>query len=852
VGNRLDPFHVMTKELEANRVLAHYRIVCKIGAGGMGEVYLAEDTKLDRRVAVKFLNEECSTDANKLKRFVQEAKAASALNHPNILTVYEIGETEGTNYIVTELIEGRTLREQLSQKESLGLKAVLDISIQTAEALAAAHQAGIIHRDIKPDNIMIRKDGYTKVLDFGLAKLTEKKQSDDISLEDATRAFVKTNPGMVMGTASYMSPEQARGKPTDARTDIWSLGVVLYEMLAGKLPFTGETVNHIIVSILEKEPPLLENAPAELQRIVRKSLSKDVEMRYQSARDLVIDLKNLRRDLDIQGELERSISPNRTTTTESAGENQTQVSAGRSAGATRSGQATTTQNATTSSSSLEYAITQAKSHKLATALIGLLLLGVISAAGYFAFPPRGNSSGQINSIAVLPFENRGGNPDSEYLSDGLAESLIYRLSQLPSLKVSPRSSVFRYKGKEMDAERVGAELGVDAVMSGRIVQRGDSLQISVDLVDVRNKKSIWGEQYERKMSDLLATQREIATTISEKLQLKLAGESPSSGNRRYTDNNEAYQAYLKGRFYWNKRDNENLRKAIEQFKLAADKDPNYALAYVGLADCYAVATEYFGTPSSENLPQAKAYAKRALEIDDSLAEAHASLGLINDGSWNWVDAEPEFKKAIELNPNYPTTHHWYSLYLRGHGRPEEGLAEIKRAYELDPLSLIIAANLVESYLNLGDVKSAFEQAKKLIELDPNNWGPHHRMALVYLKQGNKPEALKEFQKAVELSRRSSFTLCYYGYGLGLSGKRQEAAAIIKELEARYAKRQAGGRDLAYVYAGLGDNDQAFAWLEKDFQARSSDLTVIKSEFASESLRGDPRYKDLLRRMGLPE
>jgi serine/threonine protein kinase/Tfp pilus assembly protein PilF len=841
----------MSEPLAAGSNISHYRIVSKIGAGGMGEVYLAEDTKLDRKVAIKFLNEEFSTDATKLNRFIQEAKAASALNHPNILTVYEIGEAEGANYIVTELIEGKTLREQLAQKESLQLSAILKIGIQAAEALSAAHQAGIIHRDIKPENIMIRKDGYAKVLDFGLAKLTEEKQSDEISLEEATKAFVKTNPGMVMGTVSYMSPEQARGKATDSRTDIWSLGAVLYEMLAGKVPFTGETVNHTIVSILEKEPLHLENVPGELQRIVRKSLTKDVDMRYQSARDLLIDLKNLRRDLDIQGELERSIIPNRAATTEVTNENETQVYAAGSVAATRSGRAAATHSVATSSSSLEYAVTQAKSHKLVTALVGIVLLGIVTTIAYFAFVSKGNSQ-QINSIAVLPFENRSGNPDSEYLSDGLAESLIYRLSQLPNLKVSPRSSVFRYKGKEIDAEKVGAELGVDAVMSGRIVQRGDSLTISVDLVDVKNKKSLWGEQYERKMSDLLTTQREIATAISEKLQLKLSRDEAKGVNKRYTDNNEAYQAYLKGRFYWNKRDGENIRKAIEQFKLAANKDPNYALAYVGLADCYAVATEYIGTPTSENLPQAKAYAKRALEIDDSLAEAHASLGLISDESWNWADAEPEFKKAIELNPNYPTTHHWYSLYLRYHGRPEEALVEIKRAYELDPLSIIISANLVETYLTLGDLNSAFAQAKKLIELDPNNWGPHYRLALVYLKQGNNPDALTEFQKAVDLSKRSSFTLSYYGYGLGVSGKRQEAVAIIKELEERYAKQQAGGRDLAYVYAGLSDKDQAFAWLEKDFQARSSALTELKSDFATESLRSDPRHKDLLRRMGLPQ
>ena len=450
----------MNKELPAGSTLLHYRIVEKIGAGGMGEVYSAQDTRLDRKVAIKFLHEEFSKDADKLTRFVQEAKAASALNHPNILTVYEIGEVDGKNYISTELIDGKTLREHLSHKEPLQLNQILKIGVQVSEALSAAHQAGIIHRDIKPENIMLRKDGYAKVLDFGLAKLSEPKAVaiGSEGSEDATRVRVNTTPGLVMGTVSYMSPEQARGKVTDARTDIWSLGVVLYEMLSGRVPFTGETVNHTIVSILEKEPLLLENVPAELQRIVRKSMTKDVDMRYQTAHDLLIDLKNLRRDLDIQGELERSVVPNRAATTESAGENQTQVYASGSVAATKSGQAAATHSITSSSSSLEYAVTQAKSHKLFAALIGVLLVAVISTFGYFAFVSRSGSTKQISSIAVMPFVNDSGNADVEYLSDGMTETLISSLSQLPNLNVKARSSVFRYKGQgdrsEDDRQRV--------------------------------------------------------------------------------------------------------------------------------------------------------------------------------------------------------------------------------------------------------------------------------------------------------------------------------------------------------------------------------------------------------------
>src|SRR6267378_967798 len=460
----------MNKELSPNTTLLHYRLIAKIGAGGMGQVYVAQDTKLDRKVAIKFLHEEFSKDADKLNRFVQEAKAASALNHPNILTVYEIGEVNSKNYIATELIDGKTLREHLSHKESLQLNSILKIGVQVSEALSAAHQAGIVHRDIKPENIMLRKDGYAKVLDFGLAKLSEPGAIATGS-EDATRVQVNTTPGMVMGTVSYMSPEQARGNVTDARTDIWSLGVVLYEMLSGKVPFTGETVNHTIVSILEKEPLLLENVPAELQRIVRKSMTKDVEMRYQSAHDLLIDLKNLRRDLDIQGELDRSVVPNRETANASL-ENATQMYTADAVAATSSGQAAATHSITTSSSSLEYAVTQAKNHKLATAIVVLVLGGMISTVGYFAFVSRGGSTKQIESIAVMPFVNESGNADVEYLSDGMTETLISSLSQLPNLNVKARSSVFRYKGKETNPQTIGKELNVQAVLNGRVVQRG--------------------------------------------------------------------------------------------------------------------------------------------------------------------------------------------------------------------------------------------------------------------------------------------------------------------------------------------------------------------------------------------
>lgn len=481
-----------------------------------------------------------------------------------------------------------------------------------------------------------------------------------------------------------------------------------------------------------------------------------------------------------------------------------------------------------------------------------LLLAAIVLGGFFGYRSfKSSASSEISSIAVLPFQNKSGDADSEYLSDGLSESLIYRLSQIPDLKVSPRSSVFRYKGQDVDAEKIGAALGVDAVMSGRMVQRGDNLTISVDLVDVKNKKTLWGEQFEKKMSDLLATQREIASAITQKLQLKLSGDDAKGITKKYTDNNEAYQAYLKGRYYWNKRTTENLKKAIEQFKAATDSDPNFALAYAGLADCYGLLSEYSGVPASETLPQAKANAERAIAIDDQLAEAHTSMGMVYVKSWQWADAEREFKRAIEINPNYATAYHFYCVLLRSLGRFDEAAEMIQRAHELDPLSSVISVNVSGNYMLRKDYEGMAANSRKVVELDPTYPGGYSSLGSAYLRLGRNAEAIANFEKGVELSNRASPNLAVLGYGYAVTGNRQGAVNIIKELEERYAKKEATGGHIAIIYAGLGEKDEAFEWVEKDFQAHSGELVGIRWGFASESLRDDPRFKDLLKRMGLP-
>jgi len=839
----------MAKEIGPGTDLLHYRIISKIGAGGMGEVYLANDTKLDRKVAIKFLHDQFSKDADKLGRFIREAKAASALNHPHILTVYEIGEFEGANYIATEFIEGSTLRDVLLKKEALQLNQVLKIGVQVSEALAAAHTAGIIHRDIKPENIMIRKDGYVKVLDFGLAKLSEQKKSGSISLEGETKALVHTNPGVVMGTVSYMSPEQARGKETDARTDIWSLGVVLYEMLAGRVPFTGETTNHTIVAILEKEPLLLDNVPQELQRIVRKALTKDVDMRYQSARDLLIDLKNLRRELDIQGELERSVVPSRDTAERGQG-GTAAISA--DAQFTHSGQVAGTQSITQSGSSLEYAVTQARSHKLGLGIAGMVLLAFIATGGYFGFV-RGAGTNQVNSIAVLPFINDSGNPDGEYLSDGMTETLINSLSQIPNLSVKARSSVFRYKGKEIDPKKVAAELNVGAVLIGHLIQRGDQLTLNVELIDAQTENTIWGNKYERKATDLVSLQTEVARDVSAKLKSKLSGADTAKVEKTYTADPEAYQLYLKGRFQWNRRTADSLRQAIEFYKQAAAKDPNYALAYSGLAETYILLPQYSAASPNDSMPQAKAMATKALAIDSSLVEARIVLAdYLALYEWDRVGAEREFRQAIAIEPDYATTHQWFGTDVcASMKRFDEAISELKRAEELDPLSPIIATNLGDMLLYARRYDEALAQYKRVLAFDPTFQFGYFELGYVYQSKGMYSEAIAEIRKGLELGY-DSLNTGYLAFSLARSGQKDEAMKLLEGLKKESAQHYVQSYAIAVAYLGLGNKDEALAWLDRDIAEHSTQTSVYAVVPELDDLRSDPRFKDMLRRLNLPE
>ncbi len=824
--------------------VSHYRIVSKIGAGGMGEVYLALDTELDRRVAIKILPEALASDQQRLQRFVQEAKAASALNHPHILTIHEIGSTENLRFIATEFIDGDTLRQRISA--GTNLSETLEAAIQVGGALAAAHAAGIIHRDIKPENIMVRRDGYIKVLDFGLAKLTGSKGSTT-DTEAPTKAMVNTGAGTVMGTANYMSPEQAKGTRVDARTDLWSLGVVLYEMITGHVPFPGETPTETISLILQKEPAPLtrftNEVPAELQRIVTKALTKEREERYQTAKDLLIDLRNLKRKLEVDAEIERTVAPEFRSSAS--------ASSGQSTPATISSAlaATASSSAASAASSAEYIVSGIKQHKLSIAIAIILLL--VGAIGSAMFLHARNTEVAIDSIAVLPFENQNHNPDSEYVSDGVTEGIINTLTQLPNLKVIARSSVFRYKGNSTDPFTAGKELGVRAVLTGRIMQRGDTVTVSTELVDVRDNKQLWGEQYSEKMSDLMSLQREIASKITSNLRLAISGETHNRMAKHYTDNPEAYQLYLKGRYYWNKRNAESLKKSIEYFNQAIEKDPNYALAYAGLGDAYGLIPGYSGGSPQEFGPKAKAAAKEAVELDDTLAEAHTSLANMLAGyDWNWAESTKEFQRAIELNPNYATAHHWFSdTVLLATGRIDEAIAEMKRAQELDPLSLIINAELGSNYMFARQYDKAIEQLRKTIEMDPSFYYARYNLGEAYEFTGNFQEALKEYQTAYRLSDDPGM-LGYIGHVHARSGKKAEALKTLEQMKEISRQRYVPAYSFAQVYEALGEKDQAFQWLEKCYQDRDPSMVLIKVDSTLDNLRTDSRFADLLKRMGL--
>ena len=826
----------MGSPLSPGTKLGRYEVRYQIGAGGMGEVYLAYDTQLERTVALKILPESVAADQTRLQRFVQEAKSASALNHPNILTVFEIGQADSIHFIASEYIDGETLRHHLSRSQ-MTLNEGLDICIQVTTALATAHKAGIIHRDIKPENIMIRRDGIVKVLDFGLAKLTA-HESSDLDGEAATKAIIKTDPGTVVGTALYMSPEQARGTEMDARSDLFSMGVVLYEMVAGCLPFAGSTSSEVLASLLsEKEPQPLarysREVPAELERVVMKALRKNRDERYQTIKDMLLDLQSLKQQLEFERKLERSAqkSQNPAVTGEWAEAQTVRQSPPRPTAGERGPRSAIKLNQ--------------RSVVIAVAAILIITAGIGS---YFYFAHR---DGSIHSIAVLPFVNASDNSEVEYLSDGLTESLITSLSQLPKLSVKAHSSVFRYKGKEVTPQQVGRELNVQAILSGRVVQRGNDLGLHIELVDVDTETALWSGDFNRSMTNLVSLPGEIAHEVSSKLRLKLSGTDEQKLAKNYTQNAEAYQAYLKGRFYSAKSTESGLKKGIEYFSQAIAIDPNYALAWAGLANGYWQDSDIHVAPD-DVMPKARKAAMEAIALDDTLAEAHSSLAIaLTAYDWDWPNAEIEFRRAIELNPDYPTAHAYYGWYLSLMGRTEEAITESKRAIELDPLSTEYNYQLGLALYRGRRPDEAVTQFRKTLEQDPNSWIARTHFGWTLISQGKFTEAITELNKARKIDD-NHYVLSALGQAYALSGNRSEALKAIEQMKEWSEQRYVSPHSVALIYIGLGEKDRAFEWLDEAIKVRSEYMGWLKVDPKVDPLRSDPRFDDLLRRVGLFE
>jgi TolB-like protein/Tfp pilus assembly protein PilF len=826
----------MKEALSPGTTFSHYRILAQIGAGGMGEVYLAQDTRLERKVALKLLSPAFTRDRERLRRFEREARLVSKLNHPNILTIYEVGADGETPFIASEFIDGQTLRERLRGGRPAPDEA-LDFAIQIATALSAAHEAGVIHRDVKPENVMLRPDGYVKVLDFGLAKLTDHQGSAGADTDEATLQKVTTEAGRVLGTPQYMSPEQVRGQKADARSDVFSLGVMLHEMLTGRPPFGGINAIEVMASILDREPaPLKQHVaamPDELQRIVGRALRKDREERYQTAEDLLNDLKDLKEELAFTDKLGRA--------GRAEGDEFRTVPA--DAVPTDAGTALPT------TSSAPPAFRGIKRRKLAV-LIALLVL-VPAAGGIGLYWNTKNTDVAIDSIAVLPFANQSRAEETDYLADGLTESIINNLTQFPNLRVIARNSVFRYKGKEADLIGAGHALGARAVVVGRVLQRGESLMVSAELVDVRENKQLWGQQYNRQMADVFAVQEEMAKEISEKLRLKLTGPERQQLARRPTENLKAFQYYAQGRAYFQRRTHEDHLAAVRYFEKAIEEDHNYALAYAGLAVANASLVGYGYLAPGEGRRRAEEAARKAIALDDKLAEAHAALGVVCTvyAPSDFLQGDRELRRAIELSPGAAMIHQYLGTSLVQQGRHDEALGEYLKARELDPLSSVTARQVAAPYYFKRDYAQSLERLRQANELGPafsTTWEIG-----VYIQNRLFSETLAGLNQAKRERKGDPILIYSAGMIYAARAERAEALRIIKELEIMSGTSFSQAHWIAKIYATLKEKEMAISWLERGLEAGAIGF-FYKDEPVWDPIRDDARFSDLLRRMGVPQ